>query len=46
MVHGAGIVLVEDQRDAVRLAEAAIGEADTVDLGELCWRGLVRVLGD
>ena len=45
MVHGAGIVLVEDERHAARLAEAAIGEADAVGLDELRRRGLVGVLG-
>ena len=45
MVHGPGIVLVEDERQAVRLAETAIGEADTVGLGGLRRRGLVGVLG-
>ena len=43
MVHGAGIVLVEDERYAVRLAEAAIGETNAVGLGELRRRGLVGV---
>jgi hypothetical protein len=45
IVHSPGIVLIEDERHAVRLAEAAIGEADAVGLGELRRRGLVRVLG-
>jgi hypothetical protein len=45
MVHGAGEVLIEDERHAVRLAEAAIGEADTVGLGELRRCGLVAMLG-
>jgi hypothetical protein len=45
MVHGPSIALVEDERHAVWLAEAAIGEADAVGLGELRWRGLVGVLG-
>src|SRR6195256_1585003 len=43
MVHGAGEVLVEDERDADNLAEPAIGEADTVCLDELRRRGLVGV---
>src|ERR1700754_3271879 len=41
MVHGAGEVLVEDERHAAGLAESAIGEADAVRFDELCWRGLV-----
>ena len=45
VVHGAGEVLVEDERHAGRLAEAAIGEADAVGLDELRRRGLVTVLG-
>ena len=45
MVDGAGIVLVEDERYAVQLAEPAIGEADTVGLGELRRCGLMGVLG-
>src|SRR5882762_1776376 len=41
MVHGAGEVLVEDERHAARFAEAAIGEADAVGLDEPRRRGLV-----
>ena len=44
MIHGAGIVLVEDERYAIRLAEAAIGEADTVGLDILGCGGLVRIV--
>src|SRR6266851_5601938 len=43
MVHGAGEVLVEDERHAVPLAKAAIGKADAVSFDELCRRGLVSV---
>jgi hypothetical protein len=45
MVHGAGEVLVEEKRYAVRLAEAAMGEADAVGLNELRCSGVVIVLG-
>jgi hypothetical protein len=45
MVHRAGIVLVEDERHTVRLAEAAISETDAIGLDELRRRGLVGVLG-
>ncbi len=45
MVHGAGEVLVEDERDAGCIAKAAIGEADAVGFNELRRRGLVSVLG-
>src|SRR5712672_1562696 len=41
MVHGAGEVLVEDQRHAGCIAKAAIGEADAVGFDELRRRGLV-----
>ena len=44
MVHGPGVVLVEDERYAVWLAEPAIGEADTVGLNVLGWGSLVRVV--
>src|SRR6202140_812221 len=44
-IHGARVVLVEDNRHAVGLAESAIGEADSVGLDELRRRGLVTVLG-
>jgi hypothetical protein len=37
-------VLIEHDRNAFGLAEAAIGEADTVGFDELSRRGLVRVL--
>ena len=45
MVHGASVVLVEDDRHAGCLTEAAIGEADSVGLYELSGRGLVVVSG-
>ncbi len=45
MVHGAGEVLVEDERHATRFAKTAIGESDAVGFNELCRRGLVSVLG-
>ena len=38
-------MLVEDERRAAGLAEAAIGETDAVGLDELGWRSLVIVLG-
>ena len=41
VIHGADVVLVEDERHAAGLAESAIGEADSVSLYELCRRGLV-----
>src|ERR1700726_901337 len=41
VIHGAEVVLVEDERHAAGLAEAAIGEADSVSLYELRRRGLV-----
>src|ERR1700719_1439270 len=44
VIHGADVVLVEDERHAAGLAESAIGEADSVSLNELCRRGLVAVL--
>src|ERR1700719_4479738 len=43
MVHGAGEVLVEDERDAGCIAKAAIGKADAVRFDELRRRGLVGV---
>ena len=43
MVHGAGEVLVEDERRGTRFAEATIGKADTVSFDELRRRGLVGV---
>src|SRR5438874_8075447 len=43
VIHGAQVVLVEDERHAVGLAESAIGEADSVSLDELCRRGLVSM---
>src|ERR1700720_2501255 len=43
VIHGADVVLVEDERHAAGLAEAAIGEADSVSLYELCRRGLVSM---
>ena len=45
MVHGAGKVLVEDERHAGCVAKAPIGEADAVGFDELRRRGLVTVLG-
>jgi hypothetical protein len=45
MVHGAGEVLVEDERHAGCIAKAAIGKADAVSFDELRRRGLVTVLG-
>src|ERR1700731_3644216 len=44
VIHGADVVLVEDERHAAGLAESAIGEADSLGLNELCRRGLVAVL--
>src|SRR5258706_4209054 len=41
MVHGAGEVLVENERHSAGFAEASIGEADSVGLDELRRRGLV-----
>src|SRR6266576_4332714 len=41
VIHGARVVLVEDDRHAAGFAESAIGEADSVSLYELCRRGLV-----
>src|SRR6266849_7430953 len=43
MVHRPGEVLVENERYAVRPAEATIGEADAVGLDELRRRGLVSM---
>jgi hypothetical protein len=45
MVHGAGEVLVEDERHAGWIAKAAIGKADAGSFDELRLRGLVIVLG-
>jgi len=39
------VMLVEDDRHAAGFAKSAIGEADSVSLDELCWRGPVAVLG-
>src|ERR1700676_1151534 len=41
VIHCADVVHIEHERYAVRLAEAAIGEADSVSFDELCRRGLV-----
>src|SRR3984957_17314953 len=41
IIHGADVVLAEDERHSSGLAEAAIGEADSVGLYELRRRGLV-----
>src|ERR1700687_4402796 len=43
IIHGADVVLVEDDRHTAGLAESAIGEADSVSLNELCRRGLVSM---
>jgi hypothetical protein len=43
MIHGAGEMLVEDQRYARGLAEAAVGEADAIGLDELRGCGLMSV---
>src|ERR1700726_3862075 len=43
VIHGADVVLVEDERHAAGLAESAIGEADAVSLYEQCRRGLVSM---
>src|SRR4029077_10039890 len=43
IIHGADVVLVEDDRHTAGLAESAIGEADSVSLYELCRRGLVSM---
>src|SRR6202043_1804642 len=43
IIHGADVVLVEDDRHTAGLAEAAIGEADSVSLYELCRYGLVSM---
>jgi hypothetical protein len=45
IIHGSAEMLVEDERHAVQLAEAAIGETNAVALDELRWSGLVIVLG-
>jgi hypothetical protein len=45
MVHGAGKVLVEDERHAGCIAKTAIGKADAIGFDELRRRGLVIVLG-
>jgi hypothetical protein len=45
IVHGADVVLVEDERRAAGLAESAVTEADSVSLYELRRRGLVCVGG-
>src|SRR5438132_1431894 len=44
VIHGAEVVLIENERHAAGLAEPAIGEADSLGLDELCRRGLVAVL--
>ena len=43
VIHGAGVMLVEDDAARRRFAESAIGEADAVSLDELRRRGLVGV---
>jgi hypothetical protein len=45
MVHGAGEVLIEDERQAGWIAKAAIGKADAISFDELRRRGLVIMLG-
>ena len=45
IIHGADVVLVEDDRHTAGLAESAIGEADAVSFDELRRRGLVCVRG-
>jgi hypothetical protein len=44
VIHGAEVVLIENERHAAGLAEPAIGEADSLSLYELRRRGLVAVL--
>src|SRR5712675_470475 len=43
IIHGADVMLVEDDRHTAGLAESAIGKADSVSLYELCRRGLVSM---
>src|SRR5216683_3107673 len=43
IIHGADVVLVEDNRQTAGLAESAIGEADSIRLHELCRRSLVSM---
>ncbi len=45
IVHGADVVLAKDERHMAGLAEAAIGEANSVSFDELGGSGLVVVLG-
>src|SRR5580765_5549712 len=44
VIHGAQVVLVEDERHPVGLAKAAIGKADPVGFEKLRRCGLMRVL--
>jgi uncharacterized protein len=47
VIHGARVVLVEDDRHDAGFAESAIGEADSVSLYELCRRaaqGLFKIV--
>src|SRR5438105_10966763 len=44
IIHGADVVLVEDDRHTAGLAESAIGETDSVSLYELSRRGLMPVV--
>src|SRR3984957_19873150 len=44
VIHGADVVLVEDERHAASFAESAIGEAYSVGLDELRRRGLVGMI--
>src|ERR1700693_4509622 len=46
IIHGADVVLVEDDRHTAGLAESAIGKADSVRLYELCRRGLLSMNHD
>src|SRR6266446_1177769 len=43
IIHGADVVLAKDEGHSSGLAEAAIGEADSVSLYELCRCGLVSM---
>jgi hypothetical protein len=45
VIHGTHVMHVEDERHAAGLTETAIGEADALGFGELCWRGLMGVSG-
>jgi len=45
VIHGADVVLVEDDRHSGCFAKAALGKADAASFDELRRRGLVTVLG-